>query len=176
MRLEDFKRVADEALAELTVDERMVSRIHQGMCGVTVKKRQRTRRAPLLLAAGFAAVMLLSGGMLLRGTGLLSGPQAQPLHAGTLSRPEFNAVSRLSGAVQTSVFSDGTVLPYAVASVGEYSEGFAPARATNGLYGYVDESGVWVVHARYESAGAVADGHAEVTLEGASESIAVPEA
>ena len=71
MKLEQFKEIADENLRDLYVDERMVSRIHRKLCAVPVRRKARVPRASALLAAACVVVMLLSGGVLLHGTGLL---------------------------------------------------------------------------------------------------------
>ena len=68
---------------------------------------------------------------------------------------------------------DGTPLPYAIVSVEAYSEGYAVAQASNGLYGYVDEEGLWVLSAIYEKALPVSEGYANVVYNGREMTVAV---
>ena len=164
MKLEQFKEIADENLRDLYVDERIVSRIHRKLCAVPVRRKARVPRASALLAAACVVVMLLSGGVLLHGTGLL-----QP------AVPHNSAVSTLSSSVETSEYIDGSTLSYGVAEVGAFcEEGYAPARGTNGLYGYVNRDNVWVVPAMYDAAEDVVDGKAAVTVQGTVQIIEVP--
>ena len=60
MKLEQFKEIADDQLRDLTVDERMVKRIHQGACSIHVRHKPRVPRAAAWCAAACAAVMKLS--------------------------------------------------------------------------------------------------------------------
>ena len=84
MKLEQFKEIADENLRDLYVDERMVSRIHRKLCAVPVRRKARVPRASALLAAACVVVMLLSGGVLLHGTGLLQPAAEMASHMGRL--------------------------------------------------------------------------------------------
>ncbi len=174
MKLEQFREIADETLSDLVVDERLVFRIHRKACAQPAKKKARVPRAAALFAAACAVVMLLSGGALLYGGGLRA-PQAGAAPDISPLIPHNSAVSTLSSSVETSKFIDGSTLSYGVEEVGAYSEdGYAPARGTNGLYGYVDRDSVWVVPAMYETAETVVDGKAAVTVQGAVQIIDVP--
>ena len=147
MKLEQFKEIADENLRDLYVDERMVSRIHRKLCAVPVRRKAHVPRASALLAA----------------------PGAAP------AVPHNSAVSTLSSSVETSEYIDGSTLSYGVAEVGSFcEEGYAPARGTNGLYGYVNRDNVWVVPAMYDAAEDVVDGKAAVTVQGTVQIIEVP--
>ena len=164
MKLEQFKEIADENLRDLYVDERMVSRIHRKLCAVPVRRKARVPRASALLAAACVVVMLLSGGVLLHGTGLLQ-PAASAAPGAAPAVPHNSAVSTLSSSVETSEYIDGSTLSYGVAEVGAFcEEGYAPARGTN----------VWVVPAMYDAAEDVVDGKAAVTVQGTVQIIEVP--
>ena len=179
MKLEQFKEIADENLKDLNVDERMVQRIHQRLCTDRVpRSRPRVPRGAYVLAAACLVVMLVSGGVLMRtlpknlapadsGYQFAATATAQPL-------PEASAASTLSSSLSTSQFIDGSTLSYGIAQVGAFNEGYAPAMATNGLYGYVNESGVWVVRAMYDEADEVFDGKATVVVQGATQIIEIP--
>lgn len=118
--------------------------------------------------------MLLSGGVLLHGTGLLQ-PAASAAPGAAPAVPHNSAVSTLSSSVETSEYIDGSTLSYGVAEVGSFcEEGYAPARGTNGLYGYVNRDNVWVVPAMYDAAEDVVDGKAAVTVQGTVQIIEVP--
>lgn len=131
-------------------------------------------RASALLAAACVVVMLLSGGVLLHGTGLLQ-PAASAAPGSVPAMPHNSAVSTLSSSVETSEYIDGSTLSYGVAEVGAFcEEGYAPARGTNGLYGYVNRDNVWVVPAMYDAAEDVVDGKAAVTVQGTVQIIEVP--
>ena len=174
MKLEQFKEIADENLRDLYVDERMFSRIHRKLCAVPVRRKARVPRASALLAAACVVVMLLSGGVLLHGTGLLQ-PAASAAPGAAPAVPHNSAVSTLSSSVETSEYIDGSTLSYGVAEVGSFcEEGYAPARGTNGLYGYVNRDNVWVVPAMYDAAEDVVDGKAAVTVQGTVQIIEVP--
>lgn len=174
MKLEQFKEIADENLRDLYVDERMVSRIHRKLCAVPVRRKARVPRAPALLAAACVAVMLLSGGVFLHGAGRLR-PAAPDAPSSSPSVPRNSAVSTLSSNVETSEYIDGSMLSYGVEEVGAFcEEGYAPARGTNGLYGYVNRDNVWVVPAMYDAAEDVVDGKAAVTVQGTVQIIDVP--
>lgn len=177
MKLEQFKEIADENLKDLAVDERMVMRIRRGACSIQVRRRPRVPKASALIAAACAVVMLLSGGVLLRTMGPLNAapgnPMASPAGAG-LTLPHNSAASTLSSSLETSRFIDGSTLSYGIADVGTYSEGYAAALATNGLYGYVNEDQVWVVPAMYDDAQDVVDGKAAVSVQGTVQIIEVP--
>ena len=177
MKLEQFREIADENLKDLNVDERMVQRIHHRLCTDRAPvKRARVPRGAYMLAAACLVVMLVSGGVLMRtlpqsaapsGSTFRSTATAQPL-------PAASAASTLSSSLSTSQFIDGSTLSYGIAQVGAFNEGYAPAKATNGLYGYVNESGVWVIRAMYDEADEVFDGKATVVVQGATQIIEIP--
>ena len=150
MKLEQFREIADENLKDLVVDERMLQRVHQKMCAVTPARRPAVPRQAFALAAACIAVMLVSGGVLLGTMGVgNTDPIAQVGTAAAYKQPT-NSASTLSANAHTSVYADGTVLSYGIESVGEFCGGYAPALATNGLYGVVNEEHAWVVKALYE--------------------------
>ena len=151
MKLEQFKEIADENLRDLYVDERMVSRIHRKLCAVPVRRKARVPRASALLAAACVVVMLLSGGVLLHGTGLLQ-PAASAAPGAAPAVPHNSAVSTLSSSVETSEYIDGSTLSYGVAEVGSFC----------------------VVPAMYDAAEDVVDGKAAVTVQGTVQIIEVP--
>ncbi|MGI5884448.1 MAG: WG repeat-containing protein [Candidatus Spyradocola sp.] len=174
MKLEQFKEIADENLRDLYVDERMVSSIRRKLCAVPVQRKSRVPRASALLAAACAVVMLLSGGVLLYGSGAVR-PLASAMPSAAPAVPHNSAMSTLSSSVETSQSIDGSTLSYGVEEVGTFcEEGYAPARGTNGLYGYVNRDNVWVVPAMYDDAEEVVEGKAAVTVQGTVQIIDVP--
>ena len=179
MRLEQFKEIADENLKDLNVDERMVQRIHQRLCtDKAPRSRPRVPRGAYVLAAACLVVMIISGGVLMRtlpqSAARASDAQDGPGTSAMQLLPEASAASTLSSSLSTSQFIDGSTLSYGIAQVGAFNEGYAPAMATNGLYGYVNESGVWVVRAMYDEADEVFDGKATVVVQGATQIIEIP--
>lgn len=178
MKLEQFKEIADDQLHDLTVDERMVKRIHQGACSIHVRHKPRVPRAAAWCAAACAAVMVISGSILLQSqmrTGNIASPRAQQDQVtATYALQDSGSMSMLSSSVATSQYVDGTTLSYGIERIGEFSEGYAPALATNGLYGYVNEDRVWVVRAMYDEADEVVDGKAVVKTQGTTSIIDVP--
>lgn len=179
MKLEQFKEIADENLKDLNVDERMVQRIHQRLCTDKVtRRRSRVPRGAFALAAACLVIMLVSGGVLMRTlpkTMACKDDAPSDVGAPTVqSLPDVGQASTLSSTLSTSQFIDGSTLSYGIAQVGAYNEGFAPAMATNGLYGYVNESGVWVVRAMYDEAEEVFDGKATVVVQGMTQVIEIP--
>lgn len=179
MKLEQFKEIADENLKDLYVDERMVQRIHQKVCTVQVQRKPRVPRGAYLLAAACAVVMLVSGGVLLKtlppvGTESGAAKAGVPTAATALQQPENSAASTLSAQLETSQFIDGSTLSYGLVEVGPFNEGYAPALASNGLYGYVNEDCIWVVRAIYDEAEEVFDGQATVMVQGATQIIEIP--
>ena len=174
MKLEQFKQIADENLKDLTADERMVSRIRQQTLLLEKKPQPRVPRFAVYAAAACAAVMLLSGGILaatgLPGANANSGIKAR---AG-ITVGQKAAPTALSSNMETSAFIDGSTLPYGISEIGQYSEGFAPASSTAGLFGYVNEDSVWVVKAVYDEVGAVENGEAKVKFNGQEQIISVP--
>ncbi len=176
MKLEQFREIADENLKDLNVDERMVFKIRQKMCAVQVEKKPRIPRAAYALAAACVAVMAISGGVLLATGSALDGlrhpMQDVPMQI-SFAQPE-NSASTLSSQLATSQFIDGSTLSYGIKQIGEYSEGFAPAQATNGLYGYINEEGFWVVRALYDEVQPVQDGKAVVVMQGVEQIVEIP--
>lgn len=174
MKLEQFKEIADENLRDLYVDERMVSRIHRKLCAVPVRSKA---RVPARL--GPACGGLRRGDAALgRRAPAWNGPAAARglrCAGAAPAVPHNSAVSTLSSSVETSEYIDGSTLSYGVAEVGSFcEEGYAPARGTNGLYGYVNRDNVWVVPAMYDAAEDVVDGKAAVTVQGTVQIIEVP--
>ena len=174
MKLEQFREIADENLQDLVVDERMLQRVHQKMCTVTPARRPAVPRQAFALAAACIAVMLVSGGVLLGTMGVgNTDPIAQTGIAAAYKQPT-NSASTLSANAHTSEYADGTVLSYGIEKVGEYCEGYAPALATNGLYGIVDEKQIWVVKAIYEDVRIEKSRSAVVILQGVEQNIEIP--
>lgn len=179
MKLEQFKEIADENLKDLNVDERMVQRIHQRLCTDSAPvRRARVPRGAYVLAAACLVVMLVSGGVLMRTLPQSTAPSATAFRSDDTATaqplPAASAASTLSSSLSTSQFIDGTTLSYGIEQVGAFNEGYAPAKATNGLYGYVNESGVWVIRAMYDEADEVFDGKATVVVQGATQIIEIP--
>lgn len=177
MKLEQFKEIANENLRDLTVDERMVMRIHQNICTVKVQRKPRMPRASAFVAAACAVVMLISGGVLIKNQGgFLTVPGRESVIEGIQGKISLDdqQASTLASDAETSHFVDGSTLRYGIAQVGTFSEGYAPALATNGLYGYVNEDNIWVVRAIYDEAKEVAGGKAEVTVQNATKFIDIP--
>ena len=180
MKLEQFKEIADDQLRDLTVDERMVKRIRQGACSMHVRRKPRVPRAAAWCAAACAAVMVISGSVLLQSRMLYSTEDSaltltrKNPAATTYTVQDSGAMSMLSSSTATSQYVDGTTLSYGIERIGEFSEGYAPALATNGLYGYVNEDSVWVVRAMYDEADEVIDGKAVVKTQGTTSIIDVP--
>ncbi len=177
MKLEQFREIADETLRDLTIDERMVKRIRQNACTIKVRRKVRVPRASALIAVACAFVMLLSGSVLIKTMrGAPPALPAAPSPGRDLRYPPVDdeAVSILSSSLETSQFIDGTTLSYGIEEVGAFSGGYAPALATNGLYGYVNEDRVWVVQAMYDEAWDVLDGKASVSVQGLTQIIDVP--
>lgn len=177
MKLEQFKEIANENLRDLTVDERMVMRIHQNVCTVKVQRKPRMPRASAFVAAACAVVMLISGGVLVKTQGgFLATPGKSPAIGGVQGKTSIDdqLASTLASDAETSQFIDGSTLCYGIAQVGDFNEGYAPALATNGLYGYVNEDEIWVIRAMYDGAKEVADGKAEVIVQNTTKTIDIP--
>lgn len=165
-----FKQTADENTADLCADERMLARVRARIA------RQPQPRITKPAWVGLAAVaclalMLLSGGFLLFKNHPLNAPLQQQARfsAQNTMLPTTGSAANplaLSASTATSYSRDGTPLPYGVAEKGDYVDGIAVAKGTNGLYGYVNEDDRWVVGAIYDAAEPVDDGFAYVTLEG----------
>lgn len=168
-----FRAIAQERTADLCVDERMVARVRSAI------EQLPHSRKPHGLAIGLAAaacllVMLLSGGLLLPNL-MDQGDASTGVHKSvvpTASSSNYSYPQTLS-TEELSYSKDGTPLPYAIVSVEAYSEGFAVAQASNGLYGYVDEEGLWVLSAIYEKALPVSEGYANVVYNGREMTVAV---
>lgn len=179
MKLEQFKEIADENLKDLYVDERLVQRIHLKTCTTPIERTSRVPRAAYYIAAACAAVMLLSGSVLVKtlpgaqkGNGLMDAGTQTAVTA--LRQPQTSSASTLSAQLETSVFIDGSILSYGIAEIGAFNEGFAPALASNGLYGYVNEERIWVVRALYDEADEVLNGKASVKVQGVTQIIEIP--
>ena len=156
----------------------MVKRIHQGACSIHVRRKPRVPRAAAWCAAACAVIMVISGSILLQSQ-MHAGNSASPLAqkdqvTATYALQDSGSMSMLSSSVATSQYVDGTTLSYGIERIGEFSEGYAPALATNGLYGYVNEDSVWVVRAMYDEADEVVDGKAVVKTQGTTSIIDVP--
>ena len=171
IKLEQFKEIADENLKELTADERMVQKVRQMCSAQTYRAKSRIPHAALYAAAACVVVMAVSAGFLLKDNSL--SRRALTENA-PLLRSQPTQVRTLSSKMETSESVYGDSLSYGVSSVGEFSEGYAPALATTNLYGYVNEENKWVVLPRYEAAGTVSNGQAEVTLQGKTQTIDIP--
>ena len=174
MKLEQFREIADENLQDMIVDERMLQRVHQKMCTVMPARRRVIPRQAFALAAACIAVMLISGGVLAGTMGIgKSDTKAPPSTAAAYQQP-VNSASTLSANAHTSVSADGTVLSYGIEKVGEYCGEYAPALATNGLYGIVDSEQIWVVKAVYDRVEIAQDGTALVFAQGIEQNIEIP--
>ncbi|MDR2514641.1 MAG: WG repeat-containing protein [Christensenellaceae bacterium] len=156
--LKRLKEAAAEPTGGLCADERMVARVR---AAIAASPRQRQR--PRLL---YAVAALCFCGMVASGLVLLGSPWP-PLAPQASAAPRLAAVSTAPQAISStgsSYTSSGEVLPYAVAEIGEYAEGYAAALASNGYYGYVDENGLWVRPAIFREAEAVQNGQARVRM------------
>ncbi len=174
-----LKDVIDENTRGLCVDERTVARVNSSI--ERAARRQRPKGLFLgLAAAACLLVMAVSGALLLPG---LTHPTAggaddgiQLARARESVAADVQPLTLSAGGEAVSYLQDGTPLPYAVVDVDDYSEGYAVALASNGLYGYLDEDGRWAFAAIYEQASPVLDGCAEVTLSGGREmTVVMPE-
>lgn len=175
-QLQDFKRIANERTKDIIADERMVQRVR---VAIAEQKPQKARRGVVayVAAAACVMVMLVSGAILL--TPYLNlGQVEQQDHAGVqlFAEPGSQGMATPHPLVAEggSKTFDGKELGYGIAEVGAFSEGFAPAKATNGLYGYVNGDGLWVIEAQYEEAGQVLNLQATVVKNGAESLVVFP--
>ena len=86
-----------------------------------------------------------------------------------------NSASTLSAHMQTSQFIDDTMLSYGVVEIGEYCDGIAPALASNGLYGVVNENNVWVIKAMYDSIELEENAKVVAVLQGVEQILDIPD-
>ena len=83
----------------------------------------------------------------------------QDLKRGVVRIKESREGKTLYGLVSV----DGSVLMSpSLMELGDFSEGYAPAKSRNGLYGFVDLLGVWRVSPEYDGVGDFSDGLAYV--------------
>ena len=173
MKLEQFREIADENLRELVVDERMLQCVHQKMYAEKAPRKQLIPRRAFALAVACIAVMLISGGVLAGTMGFGKEKPAKQMGVSMAYQHPVNSASKLSAHTKTSEYIDGTILSYGVKQVGEFHDGYAPALATNGLYGIVNEDHVWVVKALYDEVVIDEDGKAVVVQKGAEQFIEI---
>jgi len=86
----------------------------------------------------------------------------QDLKRGVVRVKETREGKTLYGLVSV----DGKVLmPPSLLELGDFSEGYAPAKARNGSYGFIDLLGVWRVRPEYDGVGDFSDNLAYVYLD-----------
>lgn len=166
MTLEDFRAVADEKLSGLEVTPERAAKIARAC-----RKQGRTVGWGVWTAAAACfVVMAVAAGVMMRslqedtsGNGMIV--QAQQA---------TNGVVQVAGSTGQTVqditldHDEAAALPDPV-TIGEYSEGLAPAMIVEELWGYVNQDGVWQVAPIYLEAGPVREGQAIVVLQSGSQ-------
>lgn len=146
MTLEDFRAVADEATLHVQMSDECARKI---LVNCRKQPQQTVAKGVWISAAACLVIMAVSAGMLISGS--MAEDQGQ------------EALPNNAGAVQLSMAKDGDVpkkdLPVRYpdeeppVEVGKYNNTeYAPAKGANGLWGYVDVNGNWVILPEYTSA------------------------
>ncbi len=174
IKLEQFREIADDNLRDLSADERMVMKVRQLCNDSPVRVKARVPRFALCAAAACVVVMGISAAFLMKENAFPRSRVLSEAAPMTLTAAQPTQARTLSSKLSTSESVSGDSLSYGIASVEEFSEGFAVALATTDLYGYVNEDNLWVVLPMYESAAPVKDGRAQVVLQGKTMTIEVP--
>ncbi len=146
MRLEDFRDIADEKTESLV----MTPELHRRILYNCQKKKPVSRSVWIAAAACFV-IMVISGVALVHhmdvsgGDGMIATAR---LAQGELTDNTTSEAHIAVGAMSKQPVADIKALPMPV-EIGEYSEGYAPARNEEGLWGYVDSDGEWVIAPQY---------------------------
>lgn len=177
MTLDDFRAVAVEATQHVEMTPDCAQRIvlscrRQSRCAVP--KGAWASAAACLVVMAVSAAMLISG--TLEAESAAGGPtsdvQAIQLSAvQNVEPPVDKSGVPVRSALEDTPPSAATLGRYPdeqpPVQVGEYGQsGFAPAQGENGLWGYVDEAGEWVIPPLYNQAGPVDGISADVVDEG----------
>lgn len=153
MSLEDFRGIADERTKQLVMTPELSRRILRN-----VKKKPVSRTVWAAAAACFA-IMVVSGVALFTHMNASSDDIVVKAQLGGVTdTPTAHIAIADGGAAQGDATRVSDVVAQDVsiqgidlaalpepAAIGEYSEGYAPARNEEGLWGYVDQGGKWVI-------------------------------
>ncbi len=146
MRLEDFRDIADEKTERLV----MTPELHRRILYNCQKKKPVSRSVWIAAAACFV-IMVISGVALVHHMDVSGGDGM--IATARLAQGEITDNTTSEAHIAVSAMSkqpvvDIKALPMPV-EIGEYSEGYAPARNEEGLWGYVDNDGEWVIAPQY---------------------------